>query len=188
MPNFGPNFAREFRMPSNERRIIIGAHVIGAWLMQEVVAHLATVSPQKPYSFDNELDNSAQSFMSILRDNEFIAARTSMLSIAPDSNVHHAREQMGLTTKTLQSGIGNTYVLPNQDFIAALHYLEKNEIGEKIDAQLELTELVQPCRNDFIEFYMDRIERTLAIQGIKTNIREPMRYAIFDSEYWLNTD
>lgn len=188
MHNIAPNLSREFHMPSSERRTIIGAHVIGALIMQKLVLHLDELSPGRLYPFDVQLDKSAALFMSIIGNNEYASARKSMKEIMPDSNAHYSREQMGLASKTLQSGIGNQYVLPNQDFIAALHFLEENEIGKKIDVELELSDLLKSTQDNYTAFYVDRLKRTIAIQGSKTNIREPINQAILDSEYWLSTE
>lgn len=167
------------------RRHAIGSWVLGITYMKQIGEVLTT--NEFPSITIDPINGSTKNFLASVREEEFQAVRTSFETIKPDSNAHLARLKMGIVSKTMRDSYGNPYLYPNPDFIIATHYHESSAFQGKINAELAVSELIDPEQDEFISFYLDRTKANLD-RGQDVKLAEVIADTQHDIEFWLSQE
>lgn len=162
----------------------IGAWVVGISYMQRLGDYLALNTDTINTTHDR-INASTKALLNQLRDEEFSAIRSDLDAIEPNSNAHIARWRMGITSKSRQNHLGNTYIVANKEFVLATFYHEDSSAREKIDASSGVTDLIKPEADQFVDFYFSRAAAQLQTSGQEVRLADLIHDTRLDTEYWL---
>jgi hypothetical protein len=159
-----------------KRRPAIASYIVASWLMQDTYPHTKSIV------FEQAPDTHARNFTQHIYESEFRQARQTLKETKPDTNQHLAFAQMGITTKSLNKAV---HLIP--DFVVATHWMENLEYREKLDSDLEITNLLETKLPYARDHYLDIAMRTLYAFGTHADLRSIISRTQQDAQFWANS-
>lgn len=159
-----------------KRRSTIASYVVASWLMQDTYPYT------KMIVFEQAPDTHARNFTADIYAEEFATVRENLRETKADSNQHLAFAQMGVTTKSLDKAVH-----PIPDFIVATHWMEDSVYREKLDSDLEISNLIEQKLPYARDHYLDIALRTLHAFGTHTDLRSIVSRTQQDAQFWADS-